>query len=111
MGGKFSHDNKIWNVEPLWELSKDLPVFEVAPNSLKEWNIHVWSDRQSLGSIAEHTRRINEADLNCPIILSAEGHIMDGCHRLIKAYLSGVNVKCVQFEVTPPHDRDIKTEL
>ena len=33
--------------------------------------------------------RINEANLNYPIIISPNGHIIDGHHRIIKAYLLG----------------------
>ena len=53
----------------------------------------------------EDMRRVLAADLSYPIILSAEGHIMDGCHRLAKAALEGVPVQVVQFKVTPPPDR------
>jgi hypothetical protein len=39
--------------------------------------------------VAEHARRINAADLTHPVILSADGGLMDGGHRIAKAYLLG----------------------
>ena len=50
--------------------------------------------------MAEHARRIQEADLAYPIILSADGRLMDGGHRLAKAWLRGL------FAGRPPPDRN-----
>ena len=46
-----------------------------------------------------------EADLRYPIILSADGRVMDGMHRVAKAYLEGrETIQAVQFEVDPRPD-------
>jgi hypothetical protein len=39
--------------------------------------------------VADHARRINAADLSFPIILSANAALIDGGHRIAKAYLLG----------------------
>jgi hypothetical protein len=48
---------------------------------------------------------INEADLSQPIILSAAGYLMDGGHRLAKAWLlKRQEIQAVQFEIDPEPD-------
>jgi len=94
-----------WDVRRLWELSSGLPVKELDPESFHEWNDWGWEHEINLGLIAEHMKRVLGADLSYPVILSAEGYIMDGCHRITRAWLEGSLVKTVQFEVTPPPDK------
>lgn len=44
-------------------------------------------------------------DLSCPIILGGSGRVLDGGHRIAKAYLRGdVNVPAVQLETAPEPD-------
>lgn len=50
-------------------------------------------------------RRGAEADLGYPIILGADGRVMDGMHRVAKAYLAGQEVvSAVQLTVDPAPD-------
>lgn len=35
---------------------------------------------------------VNLADLRYPIIISTDGLVLDGCHRLVKAALEGIGV-------------------
>jgi hypothetical protein len=49
--------------------------------------------------------RINDADLSKPIILNADGSLMDGGHRLCKALLEGrQTILAVRFDVMPTPD-------
>lgn len=46
-----------------------------------------------------------EADLRYPIILAADGHLMDGGRRIAKAWIMGAQeIDAVQFEVDPAPD-------
>lgn len=55
--------------------------------------------------IAEHARLITEADLRFPIILSSDGRIMDGMHRVLKALnLGKTHVRAVRFASDPAPD-------
>jgi hypothetical protein len=55
--------------------------------------------------VAEHARRIFQADFQYPIILSAQGSLMDGGHRIAKAYLLQMQtVPAVQFLHDPEPD-------
>jgi hypothetical protein len=103
---------RIWEVERLWELAKPLPVKMVALGSLTDLDRVGWHGQASnygrltLREVADHARCIQEASFDYPILLSAEGHLLDGFHRLAKAYLLGMTeIAAVQFETNPPPDR------
>ena len=50
-------------------------------------------------------RLIEQADLSFPIILAANGEVMDGRHRIAKAALTGrATITAVQFTTDPPPD-------
>ena len=96
----------IWHVPRLWELARDLPVVEASVASFAEldWDCWFGADREpTIRRVARHCQRIVNADLSFPIILHADGSLMDGGHRLAKALMIGVStIKAVQFVVTPP---------
>ena len=55
--------------------------------------------------VAEHARRIMAADLSYPVIFSASGGVMDGMHRIARAWLEGsATVRGVRFAVDPEPD-------
>jgi hypothetical protein len=103
---------RIWDVERLRELAKSLPAKWVPLSSLTDLDRVGWHGqgsnhgRLTLREVAEHARRIQEATFDHPVILSAEGHLLDGFHRVAKAYLLGMTeIAAVQFEVDPAPDR------
>jgi hypothetical protein len=56
-------------------------------------------------AVMEHARMINEADPGFPIILSSDGRVMDGMHRVLKAMLNGSqSIEAVRFESDPEPD-------
>jgi hypothetical protein len=56
-------------------------------------------------AVVQHAQRIQDVDLAYPIILSADGHVMDGMHRVAKAWMLGQStITAVQFEHDPPPD-------
>ena len=62
-------------------------------------------DELTWRSIVEHTRLIRETDLSYPIILSSDGRVMDGMHRVAKALLEGhETIDAVQFSQDPEPD-------
>lgn len=96
-----------WDVDRLIALTKDLPRREVAIEELGELD-RAWSgDRepQTWRALLEHMRLIEAADLSFPIILAANGEVMDGRHRIAKAALEGRRtLGAVQFDIDPPPD-------
>lgn len=104
--GIFSDDKYFWNVDRLIELSKGLPTIEMDVDSFRELDCAVWSEEgMTVHQVVEHAKRIRDADLRYPIILNSDGWIMDGCHRLAKAYMLGhKNITAVKFEHDPEPD-------
>jgi hypothetical protein len=96
-----------WDVDRLIDLSKDFPRQQVRLEELGELD-RPWSgdeERQTWRQLIEHVRLLNEADLSFPIILAANGEVMDGRHRIAKAALEGrATIDVVQFEEDPPPD-------
>lgn len=91
----------------LWKLADALPVQQVPLNSLPDLDQDCWFDGRpaTIRAVADHARRINEADGTYPIILAADGTLMDGGHRLAQASLRGEStIAAVRFEVDPQPD-------
>ena len=98
-----------WDVGRLISLSKDFDVKEVHLDEIKELDENYWyggeSDVATCRSIVDHFRLICDADFLYPIILSSEGRVMDGMHRVAKALFSGKEkINAVQFAETPRPD-------
>lgn len=96
-----------WDVDRLVALTQDLPRRRVPLQELRELD-KPWSgddERQTWRELVAHIRLINEADLSYPIILAANGEVMDGRHRIAKAALEGrETIDAVQFTEDPPPD-------
>lgn len=102
-GGRY-----IWSVERLWRSAEHLPVRPVPIDSIAEFDQDCWfglNTPPTCRAVAEHAKRIYDADLSYPILLSADGGLMDGGHRIAKAWLLGMKeIPVVQFEVDPEPD-------
>ena len=98
----------VWYTERLWRLAAGLPVELVALTALPELDADCWFGPErvpSIRAVAEHAARITAADLAYPIILAADGRLMDGGHRVAKAWLAGhTHVRAVRFPATPVPD-------
>lgn len=98
-----------WDVDRLVRLAADLPRRKVPLRAIRELDEAYWfggeDARPTCRAVAEHARLIEETDLRYPIILSADGRVMDGMHRVAKAYLEGrAEIEAVQFEIDPEPD-------
>jgi len=101
---------KIWDVPALWERAKDLPTISVSIEELDELDRVAWygadrhSGRLTVRQCVAHAKRIDEADIEQPILLSPDGKMLDGFHRLGKALKIGLThlpAKQLPFEPTP----------
>ena len=101
---------RVWDVERLWDLSKVLPVKEVPVDSIHALDEVTWFDYEpsqhpTCRRVTEHAKRIYEATFDFPVILSSAGWVMDGMHRVCKAYLLGLErIQVVQFDEDPEPD-------
>jgi hypothetical protein len=103
-----SEGRLVWFVERLWYLARDLPLRQIPIDQIAEFDQDCWfgpASPPTCRAVAHHARRIVEANLRYPIILSAEGYLMDGGHRIAKAYLLKMReVPAVQFPLDPEPD-------
>ena len=79
-----------WDVLKLIDLTKDYEIIEVAVKDIRELKEVYWFGLGAppiMEDIAEHAKKIFEADISYPIILCPEGRVMDGMHRVCKALI------------------------
>jgi hypothetical protein len=96
-----------WWTEALWAASEGLPVVQVPIADIREFDEDCWFHGRAptCREVAEHARRIEQADLSHPVIIASDGHLMDGGHRVAKAWLDGrLAVDVVRFDVDPEPD-------
>jgi len=96
-----------WWTESLWAAAAGLPVVELPIAQIREFDEDCWFDGRAptCREVAEHARRIDQADLAHPVIIAADGHLMDGGHRVAKAWLDGRQVvDAVRFDIDPEPD-------
>ena len=98
-----------WDVDRLVALTKNLPRFQVRLTAIRELDEPYWfssgNGDATSRAVIEHARFMAEADLGFPIILSSDGRVMDGMHRVGKALLSGLaSIEAVQFQHDPEPD-------
>jgi hypothetical protein len=107
---RLTKDGKlVWDVDRLIRLAQDLPRKTVPLARIFEFETVYWFDDQyppTCRAVVEHFKRIEEVDLTSPIILSADGYVMDGMHRVAKAWLLGrTDILAVQFLHDPEPDQ------
>ena len=102
-------DRHVWDIHRLIRLSACLPVRDVPLREIAEIDENWWyADQEAVPtprSIAEHLVLVREADFSHPVILCAEGRLMDGMHRVVRALSEGREaVRAVRFPTTPEPD-------
>ncbi len=81
----------------------DIPLVRIAELDTAHW--YLPEGVPTCRSVAEHCALILAADDRHPIILDADGRVMDGMHRVCKCLLAGrETIPAVQFENDPEPD-------
>lgn len=82
-----------WDVGNLIRLTERLEAVEHPLKEIRELDEPYWydleGDKPTCKSIADHVRLIHATSLAYPIILCPAGRVMDGMHRVVKAFLEG----------------------
>lgn len=84
-----------------------MPIEIVRVEEIRELDEDCWFDgsEATVRAIVDHARRISEADLSQPVILAADGQVLDGMHRIAKALLVGnATVQAQRLPVDPEPD-------
>ena len=91
----------------LVELTRAYPARAVPLSAIRELDECFWFDgtRPTCREVALHAKLIAETDLGYPIILGSDGRVMDGMHRVCRAFLDGRDsILAVRFQENPPPD-------
>lgn len=98
----------VWDVHRLVRLVKSLSEQQLLLAQVLELDESYWDDgeqRMTCRQVVDHARLIAEADLSFPVILSSDGRVMDGMHRIGRALLEGRDsVAAVRFVEDPEPD-------
>ena len=100
-------DTYIWDVHRLVRLSQSFTFITVPLVEIQELDEAYWfpDTHPTTQQIIDHIQLVQEADLQYPIILCADGRVMDDMHRIAKASLQGqLSIQAVKFAVTPSPD-------
>lgn len=98
-----------WDVRRLVELSSGFAREQVPLSEIRELDEPYWAmenaNQLTVRQIAEHARLAFESDLGYPVILSSDGRVMDGMHRICKAVVEGhKDIEAVRFVRDPEPD-------
>ena len=106
--GGFEYNNQSWDNSTLYTACRNLPEFDyplcAIDMSGKPWTL------SNFRWILYHIDRINKSKLDYPIILTPDGIICDGWHRISKAILEGkTTIRAVRLLSMPESDRNLPT--
>jgi hypothetical protein len=98
-----------WDVHRLIDLAKAVNPQAVALKDIAELDENFWFDNGALQptcrNVIKHRQLVEAADLTYPIILSEDGRVMDGMHRVAKAMLlEQSDIMAIRFCTTPEPD-------
>jgi hypothetical protein len=94
----------------IWAAAEGKPHVSVDLNALNILDEVVWFGgpkdvRPTIRLVAERARDIFDADLSFPIIMTKSGDVLDGAHRIAKAYLQDLQtVTAVVIDHWPAAD-------
>lgn len=86
-----------WRMTTIWAAAEGKPAVPVAIESLQVLDEVLWfggpkNVEPTVRRVAERARDILDADLSFPIIMTKSGEVLDGAHRIAKAYLRGQQI-------------------
>jgi hypothetical protein len=98
-----------WDVRRLVQLSTSLVRERVPLSAIRELDEPYWSgspgQQLTCREVVDHTRLMLDCDFEFPVILSSDGRVMDGMHRVCKALLDGLDeIEAVRFLQDPEPD-------
>lgn len=109
----YSNGTYSWAVKDLWDLAATLEPVEIEVHKVadidKLLDSHCWSaGSMSIREIMDHSDRVDKADLTYPIIVTPDGCIADGVHRLVKCLWTGIDRILVVYlpAMPPPKESD-----
>ena len=107
----YRRDNTTWDIPTLIAhcKEKDYQVFDLPLAAIPlGYTPLVVKDFKSF---IQHCKRVQEANLEYPIILDDEGSVADGYHRIAKAIMNGdTTIKAIRMEEMPAASNEIENK-
>jgi hypothetical protein len=103
-----------WRMPTIWAAAEGKPQVMLEIEQLGILDEIVWfggpkNVQPTVRKIAEHALDIMAVDLTCPIITTRAGEVLDGAHRIARAYLEGIgSIPAVVLDEWPPPDGLLK---
>lgn len=99
----FESNGKIWYTQNLIKQSEELPEFDLQLNSI-DVGVAPW-EVKTVHDFMRHLRRIENADLQYPVLMMPDGYVCNGWHRIVKAWREGeTTIKAKRFVELPDYD-------
>ena len=98
----YTNDEYTWDVATLilYCKEKNYPVFDLPLVAVPIGEMPLTID--NFKEFVTHCKRVQDADLQYPIILGDDGSIIDGYHRIAKAILNGDStIKALRIQEMP----------
>ena len=90
-----------YKVVDLIDESKKYEVFDLQLNSI-DISAKPWGFTERIADLADHYKRVMDADLKYPVILDQYGYICDGWHRVMKALIQNKkSIKAIRLLEMP----------
>lgn len=90
MAGYYYKFGKCWEVEKLWEATKNNPTEDVNVEAFMNEGMQIYWNIGTFKQLAEEMKLVLSADYSYPIIFDEQDCLVDGAHRLVHAYIDGV---------------------
>jgi len=112
-GHTASLGERAWHVETIWKAAEGVAVESIAVDAIHEIDEDCWFNGRpaTVRDVVRHALSIHNADLARPVILSSEGHVLDGMHRIAKALLEGRATISAQRLPTDPEPDWLTSEV
>jgi len=99
-----SSGKKVWESSTLFAAAKGLEPYDLQLSAIDLSTQFATANTVAL--FLYQMKRVQESNLDYPIIQAPDGWIMDGLHRIVKAILQGeTTIKAVRLPVLPEPDR------
>lgn len=110
----YSDGQHVWDVQILWAMAEMHKAVEVRLADIPNVTVNLmesycwtktgeWVKALTVAEILKHADRVEKADLTKPIILTPDGCVADGIHRIIKAIRKGESsILAVRLPIMPP---------
>ena len=101
-------EEHFWRIETLWRAAEGQEARSVALDDIpwREDGCYVLGEPPTWLAFAQHVARVHDANLEYPIILGPAGEVVDGMHRIVRAFMDGRGaIDAVRLPRMPPPDR------